>query len=160
MNGVYRHQDCVKRRWGGEEGEERRETLPQPAAPPSGGLLGFSRLDDAAASSAAAVVPPVTVVFEGSAICHRIHLHSLPNYESLALALRRLFVDSSGDDVPTPVALTNAVPGHIVAYEDLEDDLLLAGDLNWKDFVRVAKRIRILPAKASRRKLCGTWGVV
>lgn len=131
MNGVYRHQDCVKRRWGCDEGSAcsnamPTEALPAPALPASGGLLGFSRMDDAA------VVPPVTVVFEGSAICHRIHLHSLPNYESLALALRRLFVDSSGDDVPTPVALSNAIPGHIVAYEDMEDDLLLAGDLNWK----------------------------
>ena len=28
--------------------------------------------------------------------------------------------------------LANAVPGHLVAYEDLENDLLLAGDLSWK----------------------------
>ncbi|KAJ8477341.1 hypothetical protein OPV22_021068 [Ensete ventricosum] len=35
------------------------------------------------------------------------------------------------------------VPGHIVAYEDMEDDLLLVGDLNSTDFVRVAKRIRM-----------------
>ncbi|KAK9901909.1 hypothetical protein M0R45_001866 [Rubus argutus] len=47
--------------------------------------------------------------------------------------------------------LSNAVPGHVIAYEDMENDLLLAGDLNWLDFVRVAKRIRILPAKANSR---------
>jgi hypothetical protein len=28
--------------------------------------------------------------------------------------------------------IANAIPGHVVAYEDMEDDLLLAGDLKWK----------------------------
>lgn len=28
--------------------------------------------------------------------------------------------------------LSNAIPGHLIAYEDIENDLLLAGDLNWK----------------------------
>ncbi|KAI9125466.1 hypothetical protein K1719_002884 [Acacia pycnantha] len=51
------------------------------------------------------------------------------------------------DEDDDSVDLYNAIPGHLVAYEDVENDLLLAGDLNWKDFVRVAKRIRILPAK-------------
>ncbi|CAA0837334.1 Auxin-responsive protein IAA33 [Striga hermonthica] len=50
------------------------------------------------------------------------------------------------------IDLSNAVPGHLIAYEDMENDLLLVGDLNWKDFVRVAKRIRILPIKAKSRK--------
>ena len=30
------------------------------------------------------------------------------------------------------IDLSNAIPGYIVAYEDLENDLLLAGDLQWK----------------------------
>nr|CAD1825947.1 unnamed protein product [Ananas comosus var. bracteatus] len=75
----------------------------------------------------------------------------------LAAALRRMFVDTDGSGHELAVDgarldLSNAVPGYLVAYEDMEDDLLLAGDLNWKDFVRVAKRIRIIPAKASTRK--------
>ncbi|CAK9325796.1 unnamed protein product [Citrullus colocynthis] len=105
----------------------------------------------------AAVIPPVTVVLEGRAICQRISLHKHASYESLAKALRRMFVDdddggggeNSGE---RRLDLTNAVPGHIVAYEDIENDLLLAGDLNWNDFVRVAKRIRILPVKANSRR--------
>ncbi|KAG8066499.1 hypothetical protein GUJ93_ZPchr0004g38844 [Zizania palustris] len=106
---------------------------------------------------AAGVVPPVTVVLDGRCICHRIHLSRHTGYRSLAGALRRLFVDT--DDVGTDddgqnrgLDLSNAVPGHVVAYEDLEDDLLLAGDLNWNDFVRVVKRIRIIPAKSSNRR--------
>ncbi|KAL3586300.1 hypothetical protein D5086_013167 [Populus alba] len=99
--------------------------------------------------------------------------------------------------------LTNAVPGHLIAYEDIESDLLLAGDLNWNivlpityrvsfflfffrsiiigyacdvngyatlllalnlslwvcEYIetlwRVAKRIRILPAKGNSRKRTG-----
>ncbi|XP_038890972.1 auxin-responsive protein IAA33 [Benincasa hispida] len=107
----------------------------------------------------AAVIPPVTVVLEGRAICQRISLHKHASYESLAKALRRMFVDdedggggggeNSGE---RQLDLTNAVPGHIVAYEDIENDLLLAGDLNWNDFVRVAKRIRIMPVKANSRR--------
>ncbi|KAK9705824.1 hypothetical protein RND81_07G084700 [Saponaria officinalis] len=51
------------------------------------------------------------------------------------------------------IDISNAIPGHVVAYEDLENDLLLAGDLHWKDFVRVAKRIRIVPAKSRLRNV-------
>ncbi|KAJ9689444.1 hypothetical protein PVL29_014902 [Vitis rotundifolia] len=110
----------------------------------------------------AAVVPPVTVVLEGRSICHRISLHTHASYQSLARALRQMFVDGSTADVGAAggdheLDLSNAVPGHLIAYEDMENDLLLAGDLNWKDFVRVAKRIRILPAKRNSRK--GRGGV-
>nr|XP_010929472.1 auxin-responsive protein IAA33-like [Elaeis guineensis] len=120
-------------------------------------LPGLSTaLDDHVAST---VVPSVTVVLEGRSICHRIHLHKHSSYKSLAVALRRMFVDVDdnkglGESGPDGLDLSNAVPGYMVAYEDMEDDLLLAGDLNWKDFVRVTKRIRIIPAKASRRKHC------
>ncbi|KAK6159090.1 hypothetical protein DH2020_006404 [Rehmannia glutinosa] len=108
-----------------------------------------------------AVVPAVTVVLEGRSICHRISLHKHGNYQSLARALRQMFVDIIGDHHhnnnnnnydSSVVDLSNAVPGYLIAYEDMENDLLLVGDLNWKDFVRVAKRIRILPAKAKSRK--------
>lgn len=88
-----------------------------------------------------AAIPPVTVVLEGRSICHRIHLHKHESYESLAATLRRIFVDMEGDEDGAGVIdgtsaglidLSNAVPGYMVAYEDMEDDLLLAGDLNWK----------------------------
>ncbi|KAM0893752.1 hypothetical protein ACQ4PT_024914 [Festuca glaucescens] len=108
---------------------------------------------------AAGVVPPVTVVLDGRCICHRVHLSTHTGYRSLAAALRRMFVDDDADGAQAAggeglqLDLSNAVPGHVVAYEDMEDDLLLAGDLNWKDFVRVAKRIRIIPAKPSNRRI-------
>ncbi|KAL2480922.1 Auxin-responsive protein IAA33 [Abeliophyllum distichum] len=95
-------------------------------------------LDDDLVSS---VVPPVTVVLEGRSICQRISLQKHGSYKSLAKALRHMFVDgdssSSGDadvDVDVDLDLSNAVPGHLIAYEDMENDLLLVGDLNWKDF--------------------------
>ncbi|XP_057787473.1 auxin-responsive protein IAA33 [Salvia miltiorrhiza] len=97
----------------------------------------------------AAVVPPVTVVLEGRSICQRISLHKHASYHSLARALRQMFAADSSHE--TNLDLTNAVPGHLIAYEDMENDLLLVGDLNWKDFVRVAKRIRILPVKPKSR---------
>ncbi|XVE98767.1 hypothetical protein REPUB_Repub03eG0137200 [Reevesia pubescens] len=103
------------------------------------------------------VVPPVTVVLEGRSICQRISLHNHASYHSLAKALRQMFVDGNDDGLTSDndLDLSNAVPGHLVAYEDMENDLLLAGDLNWKDFVRVAKRIRILPAKENSRRGIG-----
>ncbi|KAG6411746.1 hypothetical protein SASPL_129830 [Salvia splendens] len=101
----------------------------------------------------AAVVPPVTVVLEGRSICQRICLHKHSSYHSLARALRHMFVDSSNNEtnLDLDLDLSNAIPGYLIAYEDIENDLLLVGDLNWKDFVRVAKRIRILPVKAKSR---------
>ncbi|RLM75273.1 auxin-responsive protein IAA33-like [Panicum miliaceum] len=116
-------------------------------------LLRLSVQDD---DVAAGVVPPVTVVLDGRCICHRVHLNRHTGYRSLAGALRRLFVDADDDLGEDGLDLANAIPGHVVAYEDMEDDLLLAGDLKWNDFVRVAKRIRIIPAKkSSRTKKCG-----
>ncbi|KAJ7979460.1 Auxin-responsive protein [Quillaja saponaria] len=128
------------------------------------GFHGFNLEGDDLVST---VVPPVTVVLEGRSICQRISLHNHASYSSLAKALRQMFVDgdhaasaggsaNSENGTDEDLDLSNAIPGHLIAYEDMENDLLLAGDLNWKDFIRVAKRIRILPAKTSSRK--GTRG--
>lgn len=104
----------------------------QPAV--SGGFMGL--LDDEDLVSG--LVPPaVTVVLEGRSICHRICLHKHESYQSLARALRRIFVEgegegSMGDEKAKDLDLSNAIPGYLIAYEDMENDLLLAGDLNWK----------------------------
>ncbi|ERN07314.1 auxin-responsive protein IAA33 [Amborella trichopoda] len=108
------------------------------------------------AEISANMMPSVTVVLEGRAICQRISLQKHGSYQSLAKALRQMFLDISGDyslekSPENDCDLSNAIPGYFIAYEDMEDDLLLAGDLNWKDFVRVAKRIRILPVKAKQK---------
>ncbi|CAL8990639.1 unnamed protein product [Prunus brigantina] len=152
-------QDSLKRRW-----QERRQQLGGGGGaitPPSSHLIrnpnGASLhsfpalLDDDLVST---MVPPVTVVLEGRSICQRISLQKHASYQSLAKALRQMFVDGSdvGAVNDKDLDLSNAVPGHVIAYEDMENDLLLAGDLNWKDFVRVAKRIRILPAKGNSRR--------
>lgn len=82
----------------------------------------------------ATVIPPVTVVLEGRSICQRISLDKHASYQSLAKALRQMFVDG-GDVAGIPehdLDLSNAIPGHLIAYEDMDNDLLLAGDLNWK----------------------------
>jgi hypothetical protein len=104
---------------------------------PNGTLNGFPGLlgDDDLVSM---LVPPVTVVLEGRSICQRINLQKHTSYQSLAKALRQMFVD--GGDVGATATnidnkdldLSNAVPGHVIAYEDMENDLLLAGDLNWQ----------------------------
>ncbi|GMN52073.1 hypothetical protein TIFTF001_021222 [Ficus carica] len=103
------------------------------------GLLDHSHDD-----LVSAVVPAVTVVLEGRSICQRISLHKHSSYQSLAKALRQMFaadVDDGGnrgdgvgadDSDNNNLDLSNAVPGHLIAYEDMENDLLLAGDLNWK----------------------------
>ncbi|KAJ4911164.1 Auxin-responsive protein IAA33 [Raphanus sativus] len=92
---------------------------------------GFGlNIDDDLVSS---VVPPVTIVLEGRSICQRISLDKHESYQSLALALRQLFVDGADSTLETKdLDLSNAIPGHIIAYEDMENDLLLAGDLSWK----------------------------
>ncbi|KAL5699227.1 Iaa33p [Ranunculus cassubicifolius] len=112
---------------------------------------GFPRLEDDLMSKR---VPQVTVVLEGRSICQRISLDKHLNYHSLAKALRQMFVDENeiGSLSDIELNLSNAIPGHVIAYEDFEDDLLLAGDLNYRDFVRVAKRIRIIPVKANSRR--------
>ncbi|GLT43523.1 hypothetical protein SLA2020_174650 [Shorea laevis] len=43
------------------------------------------------------MVPPVTVVLEGRSICHRISLHKQSSYQSLAKALRQMFVEGTED---------------------------------------------------------------
>ncbi|XP_043722344.1 auxin-responsive protein IAA33 [Telopea speciosissima] len=161
MNGFdSHHDDSMKRRWqdmrlaGAVENHGRNYT----------GF--FARLNGATTTNnyflrstedenLSTVIPPVTVVLEGRSICQRISLHKHTSYQSLAKALRQMFVDvgdAGGVSSETQFDLSNAVPGHLVAYEDMEDDLLLAGDLNWKDFVRVAKRIRIIPVKENSRR--------
>ncbi|KAK4713381.1 hypothetical protein R3W88_019288 [Solanum pinnatisectum] len=80
--------------------------------------------------------PAVTVVIEGRSICQMISLHKLGSYQSLAKTLQQMFVNS-GDIIECSrinnnVDLSNALPGHLIAYEDIENDLLLVGDLNWK----------------------------
>lgn len=96
-------------------------------------LSAIAAADDVASK----IVPPVTVVLEGRCICHRIRLDQHADYESLAKALHRMFVDVNesygyGHEEREGLDLSNAVPGHVVAYEDMEDDLLLVGDLQWK----------------------------
>ena len=94
---------------------------------------GFPGLEDDDLVST--VVPPVTVVLEGRSICQRISLHKHASYQSLAKALRQMFVDGTdagGNSDSDDLDLSNAIPGHLIAYEDMENDLLLAGDLSWK----------------------------
>ncbi|RCV44975.1 LOW QUALITY PROTEIN: hypothetical protein SETIT_9G416700v2 [Setaria italica] len=79
---------------------------------------------------AANVVPPVTVVLDGH--LPPIHLNRHAGYRSLAGALRCLFVDADEGQGEDGLDRANAIPGHVVAYEDMEDDLLLAGHLKWK----------------------------
>ncbi|KAK1388349.1 Auxin-responsive protein IAA33 [Heracleum sosnowskyi] len=127
-----------------------------------GGLGLIDNKDDVMLlnSTSTTMIPPpaVTVVLEGRSICHRISLHKHASYQSLAKALRQMFVvdeDTYSNNAAAhahDLHLSNAIPGHLIAYEDMENDLLLVGDLNWDDFVRVAKRIRILPAKTNSRK--------
>ncbi|XWS28094.1 hypothetical protein CRYUN_Cryun25bG0036300 [Craigia yunnanensis] len=172
MNGNFesQRQDSLKRRWQGGRlpnintsrlvGAVAAPIPPHSSAPlilsnPNNGTKLIQHIpgldDDDLVSS---VVPPVTVVLEGRSICQRISLHKHASYHSLAKALRQMFVEGNDDGVTSEndLDLSNAVPGHLIAYEDMENDILLAGDLNWKDFVRVAKRIRILPAKGNSRK--------
>ncbi|VVB16301.1 unnamed protein product [Arabis nemorensis] len=97
----------------------------------AGRFPGFGlNVDDDLVSS---VVPPVTVVLEGRSICQRISLDKHESYQSLAMSLRQMFVDVADSTSETDnLDLSNAIPGHLIAYEDMENDLLLAGDLSWK----------------------------
>lgn len=127
---------------GGASFEQHANKRRRPPAGPQ--RLTLSVQDADADDAAAAVVPPVTVVLDGRCICHRVHLNRHTGYRSLAGTLRRMFVDSDDDsdhhhqqqqqraEDDLDLDLANAVPGHVVAYEDMEDDLLLAGDLKWK----------------------------
>ncbi|WVZ10104.1 hypothetical protein V8G54_014634 [Vigna mungo] len=89
---------------------------------------GFPGLEDDDLVST--VVPAVTVVLEGRSICQRISLHNHGSYQSLAKALREMFVENAGES--DDFDLSNVIPGYLIAYEDMENDLLLVGDLSWK----------------------------
>lgn len=106
-----------------------------------GGLGLIDNKDDVMVlNSTSAMIPPpaVTVVLEGRSICQRISLHKHASYQSLAKALRQMFVvdeDTYNNNAAVhahDLHLSNAIPGHLIAYEDLENDLLLVGDLNWE----------------------------
>lgn len=132
-------QDLLKQRW-----QDNRRQIKGGAPSTSSSLSfyvgnnnnnkfkGFPRLEDD--DLASTVVPAVTVVLEGRSICQRISLHKHGSYQSLAKALRQMFVeeDTGGDSNDDDLDLSNAIPGHLIAYEDMENDLLLAGDLTWK----------------------------
>ncbi|GLJ44127.1 hypothetical protein SUGI_0920230 [Cryptomeria japonica] len=101
-----------------------------------------------------AVPPSIPVVIEGRSTGGKVCLQKLDGYESFALTLSDMFKNNVvGDNmVPSPdnCILSNAIPGFVIAFEDAEGDLLLAGDLSWRDFVRVARRIRVVPAKKNK----------
>lgn len=106
-----------------------------------GGLSLIDNKDDVMVlNSTSTMIPPpaVTVVLEGRSICQRISLHKHANYQSLAKALRQMFVvdeDTYSNNAAAhahDLHLSNAIPGHLIAYEDMENDLLLVGDLNWE----------------------------
>lgn len=136
---------------GRKRAAEESKYTSNPEAFPSAAFLLFGYSEGAA--------PPITVVLEGRSICQRICLQDHSNYDSFSQALRKMFEDmvilADGTHVGESINLANAVPGYVVAYEDIDGDLLLAGDLSWKDFVKAAKRIRILPAKNPRRQIIG-----
>ncbi|CAM6048535.1 unnamed protein product, partial [Sphagnum compactum] len=102
-----------------------------------------------------AVPPSVTAVVEGRSIGQRVRLHDYNSYEGFAQAMRKMFEDCILEEdlvaMGEEIHLGNAIPGYVIAYEDEEGDLLLAGDLGWREFVRAAKRIRIVSAVKSSR---------
>lgn len=142
-------QDSLKRRWQQQQQEYHRRQIIGASSNSISSLAnfygnnnnnmgkysnkGFPVLEDDDLVST--VVPPVTVVLEGRSICQRISLHNHASYQSLAKALRQMFVDDGGGNSESgdlEFDLSNAIPGHLIAYEDMENDLLLAGDLSWK----------------------------
>ncbi|BBN19101.1 protein MpncIAA [Marchantia polymorpha subsp. ruderalis] len=91
---------------------------------------------------------PLTVVMEGRSVGRRLYLPDYDGYENFAEAMRSIFESYISSQEPRAhgesCTLANAIPGYVIAYEDEEGDVLLAGDLPWREFVRVAKRIRIV----------------
>lgn len=132
MNGLELLHGSVTKRLRPEGAAPFYKPCPAPLPPPSPTAMKLLSLSVDDSGALASVVPPVTVVLDGRAICHRVCLDKYTSYESLAKALRRIFVDGDEGDADGEVEIANAVPGYVVAYEDMEDDLLLVGDLNWK----------------------------
>ncbi|XP_010539437.1 PREDICTED: auxin-responsive protein IAA33 isoform X2 [Tarenaya hassleriana] len=135
MNNFFdpQSQDSVERKLQ-DKGNTTNSATPlmsKPRKNPSSGLRFPGGEEDDIVSK---VVPPVTVVLEGRSICQRVSLDKHGSYQSLARALRQMFVDDGGDSSETDdLDLSNAVPGHLIAYEDMENDLLLAGILyGWR----------------------------
>jgi hypothetical protein len=83
-----------------------------------------------------AVPPSVTAVVEGRSIGQRVCLHDYNSYEGFAQAMRKMFEDCILEEdlvaMGQEIHLGNAIPGYVIAYEDEEGDLLLAGDLGWR----------------------------
>ncbi len=85
---------------------------------------------------ARAVSPSVTAVMEGRSIGQRVCLNDYNSYEIFSQAMRKTFQDCIPEEdlvmTGQEIHLGNAIPGYVIAYEDDEGDLLLAGDLVWR----------------------------
>ncbi|KAL3675344.1 hypothetical protein R1sor_025292 [Riccia sorocarpa] len=104
---------------------------------------------------------PLTVLMEGRPFSRRIVLQEYDSYGSFSAAMRSLFESEVPAQEPRTHGescnLANAIPGYAIVYQDEEGDVLLAGDLPWRDFVRAARQIRIVPAsKISFKPPTGT----
>ncbi len=98
------------------------------------GLSKSLQLDLSVPTSA--VSPSVTAVVEGRSIGQRVCLCDYDSYEGFAQAMRKMFEDCILEEdlvaMGQEIHLGNAIPGYVIAYEDEEGDLLLAGDLGWR----------------------------
>ncbi|GBG85126.1 Aux/IAA family protein [Chara braunii] len=94
----------------------------------------------------------ITAIMEGWPIGRRISLREHYNYEGLSTTLRHMFEFMIPAEqrywirpgCHPPCNSLNALPGHVIAYEDADGDLMLAGDIPWEHFVTTAKRIKIV----------------
>jgi len=72
----------------------------------------------------------------GHSIGQRVCLNDYNSYEIFSQAMRKTFQDCIPEEdlvmTGQEIHLGNAIiPGYVIAYEDDEGDLLLAGDLVW-----------------------------
>ncbi|KAJ8625294.1 hypothetical protein MRB53_033824 [Persea americana] len=102
----------------------------------------------------------VKVNMEGYAVGRKVDLKAHASYQSLSLALQKMFnnffainyfknKEQNDDDM----AVT---PEHVLVYEDNEGDRMLVGDVPWEMFINTVKRLYIISGSRAPTLVAGS----
>ncbi|KAK1281812.1 Auxin-responsive protein IAA1 [Acorus calamus] len=88
----------------------------------------------------------VKVAVDGAPYLRKVDLQSYGGYQQLMTGLVRMFACFTIRTSPEESRLVDPVSGteYVPTYEDKEGDWMLVGDVPWKMFIELCKRIRLM----------------
>ncbi|XP_077231842.1 auxin-responsive protein IAA25-like [Tasmannia lanceolata] len=101
----------------------------------------------------------VKVNMEGYAVGRKINLKAHDSYESLSLALQKMFSNFYSSNYFKTQEQNEEVevvtPEHVLIYEDNEGDRMLVGDVPWEMFISTVKRLYIISGSKAPALVAG-----